>query len=333
MYSQNIFSFYGHKLDVKLDTSEYYDFELDKRSDDFDESLINFDTPIDYQSLVVDSSCLTSDFESIKPWILPIGEPYTQDNCDFTISRRPSKGWTLDFVFNRDNIDWVDHAIFYYWGIKDETNPQYYLSNNLSFEFQQNGRIYGKSVRYTSTCNEVTGEIITGSTTTSILTPSLCTGGTSNDFNITIVFERHYEYEDCEIPNEGGWNDLITGYTVTNPLGVLSGDTEEYVLTETLNKKWVDERPKRLGTVTIYFNGRVLFAQRDVEEVIPSPRGSENPIVQIFGGGTSGSTGIHEGTCPYLIKSAKYFEEPLNFAQIKHHYLSTIYPNYNITDC
>lgn len=333
MNTQNIFSFYGHKLDVKLDSSEYYDFELDKQGDDFDESLINFDTPITYDSLIVDSSCLSVDFDTVKPWVLPIGENYAQDNCDFTISRRPSKGWTLDFVFNRNNLNWVSNAIFYYWGIKDETDPQYYLSNNFSIGFDENGKIYQKSIRYTSACNEETGDIITGSTITSFLTPILCSGATSNDFNITIVFKRYFEYEGCEISNEGGWNDLITGYTVTNPLAVMSGDTEEYTITEQLTRKWVIERDKRLGEITVYFNGKQLFKKRDVEEVIPSLRGSENPIVQIFGGGTTGSSGIHDSEFPFSIKSVKYFEEPLHFLQIKHHYLSSIFPNFNITDC
>lgn len=333
MNTQNIFTFYGHRLDVKLDSSEYYDFELEKHNDDdFDESLLDFDTPITYESLIADSSCLNGGMELNTPWIIPIGEPYTTDNCEFTIDPRPERGWTLDFVFNRNNISWQNNSIFFYAGIKDETNPANYLSNNISIGFTSSRTVLLKSLRYTSVCNSE-NEVITGSTITTTTSPQLCLNGTSSDFNITITFERYFDYEGCELENEGGSNDLITDYTVTNPLNVLSGDTENVDYTIKLNHKWATDINKRLGKVSIYLNGIRISRSPNVEEIIPFARTSENPIVIIFGSGTTGIDNVHNGSCPFIIKSAKYFNEPLNPLQIRHYYLSTISPNFNITEC
>jgi hypothetical protein len=48
MNTQNILKYYGSKLDVKLDSSEYYDYDLGLVGDDFDSDVIDFNTPIDY---------------------------------------------------------------------------------------------------------------------------------------------------------------------------------------------------------------------------------------------------------------------------------------------
>ena len=54
MANQNILSFYGSKLDLKVDYSELYDFELTNVQDDFDSQVLDFTTPINYTSLVID---------------------------------------------------------------------------------------------------------------------------------------------------------------------------------------------------------------------------------------------------------------------------------------
>ena len=59
MASQNILTFYGSKLDLKVDYSELYDYELSKIQYDYDCEVLNFDTPIDYNSLVLDSDCFS----------------------------------------------------------------------------------------------------------------------------------------------------------------------------------------------------------------------------------------------------------------------------------
>jgi hypothetical protein len=353
MANQNILKFYGSKLDLKVDYSELYDFELSKVTDDYNEDVLDFNTEITYSGLTVDSSCLTDVLDDIKPWVYEINDNYTGGTCDFTVRRRTEKGWTLDFVLNKENIAWSGGTTFYYWGISGETEQRYYADNNLSFSFTNDGRIKWEKYHYSGVCHTVSG-YTESYYTLSGQTPVLCNGGTSSDFNVTIVFTRNNELINCEVENEGGWNDLIlgphavsysartgststqiaTGYTITNTLDSwISGGTitNEYI--EELNKKWWDSRLNRLGTLKIYLNGKPIYTLKNWEEVVPSLRNSTNPIIQSWGGGTDGYNSIHTGTTEFTILQIKYFEEPLDFVHVKHHYKSTIYPNYNINEC
>jgi hypothetical protein len=333
MNSQNILKYFGSNLDIKLDSSEFYDYELAKTELDYDFQVIDFENEITYDSLIIDSSCLSGgDVNSIKPWEIPINENYTGDTCDFTVRRRTEKGWTLDFIFNRENIAWSGGSTFYYWGITNETDPLNYLDNNLSFSFTDDGRVKWEKYHFSGYCHTTSGYTETSYIATG-QTNILCSGGTSADFNITITFTRNNTYENCFIYNEGGSNDYITGWTVTNPIDTITGATEEYEIIEVLNKRWAKERNKRLGTLKIYLNGVKIYKIDNWEEIIPSARSSGNTISQIWGGGTSGVTDLHTGTTLFNLKQVKYFEKPLNYLNIKHHYLVTNKVNYNIVEC
>jgi hypothetical protein len=331
MYSQNILKFYGSKLDIKLDSSELYDYEIGQTDLDYDFEVLDLTTPIIYSTLIIDSDCLITPLDTIKPWANQINTGITIDNCDFTIKRRTEKGWTLNFLFNRESNPWISGSTFYYWGISGETDPLNYLDNNLSFSFTEDGRIKWEAVHYSGNCG-ISG--YTGSTyISSGQTGVLCTGGTSEDFFITITFDRYNYYTDCDVLNEGGSNDLITGWTVNNVLGVLTGATEDITIIEELNRSWFDERNRRLGILKIYLNGRPIYKLNDWEEVIPSVRDSLNPIIQKWGGGTIESGGLHEGTTQFNLKRIQYIEESLNFVRVMFHYLISIRPNYNLMEC
>ena len=349
MNSQNIKKFYGSKLDLKLDSSEFYDFELSNDTN-YNNDVLDLTNEITYTGLTIDSSCY-SGFTNL--WVLPINELYTGHTCDFKIRKRTEKGWTLDFVFNRNNIGWSGGTTFYYWGISGETIESNYADNNLSFKFTTDGRIKWNSYRYSGYCDTTSG-YTESYYISSGQTPILCSGGTSSNFNITITFERYEYYQDCDIENKGGINGLIrdsytipytgntgstttqitTGYTVTNTLkDWISGGTitNEYI--EILNKKWSDEKQRRLGTLKIFHNGKRVYKLENWEEIIPSLRESENELIQKWGGGTIGYNNIHTGTTLFQIKKVKYFEEPLDFVHVKHHYLTSIKPNYSINEC
>jgi len=398
MNTQNILKFFGSKLDVKLDSSEYYDYELSTTQDDFDANILDFNSLIIYNSLTIDSTCLDIPLNDVKPWSVNINTPYTRETCNFTVRRRTEKGWTLDFVFNRDNKNWEEGKTFYYWGIVNELNPLNFVDNNLSFSFTSEGKIMWESYRYSGYCDSGYTEsyyISSGET------PTLCTNGTLNDFNITIVFERYKEFYECSLKNEGGINDYITGWTVTNPLNVISGSTEQISgMTETLSRLWSKERDNRLGVLKIYLNGQPIYKIENWEEIIPSQRNSSNGIYQILGGGTTGylagfasnallsensdyfltednnillyecndnlagfasnallsengdyfltednnillyecndnlaGVDIHDGNTKFNLIKFQYYEEPLDFAHVKHHYMSEIKHNFNITEC
>jgi len=349
MNRQNILNFYGSKLDLRLDSSELFDFEL-SNDVNYNSEVIDFTKEINYSGLTVDSNCLTN-FQT--PWILPINSNYNEDNCDFSLRRRTEKGWTLDFVFNKENVEWSGGTTFYYWGISGETEVKNYADNNLSFSFTEDGRIKWESYRYSGVCDTVSGYSESYYVSSGV-TPTLCVDGTSTDFNITITFARDKYYENCEVENEGGWNDLIlgphsvtytpsdsgitsnqitTGYTITNSIDVLTGATPTYEYVEVLNKKWSSEKQKRLGTLKIYLNGNVIYKLKNWEEVIPSIRESENSLVQVYGGGSDGYQSLHTGNTEFTLIQVKYFEEPLDFVNVRHHYKKTIKPNFNITEC
>ena len=445
MNSQNILKFYGSKLDIKLDSSEFYDYELSKVDGDYDIDVLNFTTPITYTGLTIDTnledfSCdrstitileydntvnnpnyiysgisftinyddfvnyfepsyentilnnhiytytgFTSEIHyfkingynntldtsilsgfskniinclqkladpnnccpitlklSNKPWVYKFDTGAGSNNCDPIIKRRTEKGWSLDFIFNKENLNWSYGGIFYYLGVRGDENPNNYADNNLSFGFTSDGKIKWTAIHYSGYCATNLGyqEVFY---TASGLTPTICIADDTKDFNITITFDRYKHYTDCDIENDGGWNDLLpgphlipytptnenvtsthisTGYYLTNSTGsTLSGESEVYVYTEELNKKWANERQRRLGTLKIYINGRPIYKLEDWEEVIPSSRGVQ-PFIQSWGGGTSLMNNIHAGVCCFNMKSIKYYEEPLDFVHVRHNFIT-----------
>lgn len=330
MNSQNILKFYGSNLEVKLDTSEFYDYELSNNNLDYDASLLDFTSgqTLSYDSLIVDSTCFN---QFSTPIHFEINKPFIYDDCDFTIRKRTEKGWTLNFIFNKDEHEWYDGNIFYYWGISGETSTNNLIDNNLSFSFTNEGRIKWTALRYSGYCDNVSGYTV-NNYISSGETDILDCGITLNDFLITVTFNRYYKYENCDLLNEGGSNDLITGWTINNPYNVISGETEDKTIIETVNRNWDEERNKRLGTLTIYLNGKRIYNIENWEEIIPSERDSTNKIVQIFGGGTQYSNNPYSQSTLFNLKRFIYIEQPLNFLQIKHLFITNVNPFYDIVD-
>ncbi len=88
-----------------------------------------------------------------------------------------------------------------------------------------------------------------------------------------------------------------------------------------------------MGTLKIYLNGRTIYKLKGWEEVIPSTRGDQ-PFIQSWAGGTQYSGGIHNmGTSCFNFKRVQYYQEPLNYVRVRHHYLVDIKPNYDIIEC
>lgn len=287
--------------------------------------------------------CPTEVVLSNLPWVYQIDHGDGADNCQPIIARRPVSGWTIDYVFNRNGLPWSD-SVFFYEGVRDEYDMMSYADNNLSFMFTSDGRIKFQSFRYTGYCDTVSGWTESAYLYSGQTFP-LCPNGTSNDFNISIVFERYYPYHDCDLANEGGWNDLIlTGITSTTGSTIVTGST-----VEELSSRWLKERNSRLGTLKIYLNGRPqeievplspvrnfrnlpVYHFKGWEEIILSDRGFQ-PFTHAVGGGVTGSGGIHNSVCCYKIKYASYFESPMQALEVHERYLTTTKPNYNIVEC
>ena len=231
MNTQNIQKYYGSRLDLRLDSSEYYDLQIVRDS-------INDTIPLtDFPStgLVIDTT-LTG---------------HTCTGVTYSIGdRRHEKGWTLEYVFNRNSLPWISGGTFYYLGSIGSNDPLVYGDNNLSFAFTEDGRIKWSAIHYSGYCTAT--EYAESYYTTSGQTEPLCTTGLTKDFHVAIVFDRYSRYEDCELENDGGQNDLITGGTLNNdPLDIMTGDTPDYTYSDVLNEKWFDERNRRLGTEKI----------------------------------------------------------------------------------
>ena len=446
MNSQNILKFWGSRLGLKLDSSEFYDYEIGKTELDYDADVLDLVNSIEYSTLVIDSTgllgkdclrnnitlsefdntsndslypysgftwslpysaftftlnnsdtilqndvyefidndglihyfvnsgynetlsnpfsldvsgfttgttiscigqfvtggtidsticCPLDDIPDSKPWAYQINHGDELDDCDFLIKRRPEKGWTLDFVFNKDGFDWSDGNVFYYLGVRGDDDIANYGDNNLSFKFTDDGRIQWSAIRYSGECSSGTTYTDTFYTSSG-RTDVLCVDGTSEDFNVTITFDRynHYTLDECSLGGMGGWYDLITGRTMLNTISEwITGSTPTYEDVEILNEKWFNSRKNRLGVLRIYLNGRVVYKLDDWEEVIPSTRGYQ-PFIQSWGSGTIGSGGVHDdGTTCFNMKRIKYFEEPLPPIRVRHHYLVDTKPNYSIVEC
>jgi hypothetical protein len=187
MNSQNILKFYGSKLDLKLDSSELYDFEMVGVGNDYDIGLLDFTTggTITYDSLVVDSDCLNlTPISSLSPWTINIGEPYTGQTCDFTVRKRTESGWTLDFVFSGNTG--VNNT-FYSWGTQSAI-----VDNYLRFYFASNRSIAWEVTRYSGYCNTVSGY----TETTYVDTDSIA------NWNVDSIFD-YYDVRKSEFLDSG----------------------------------------------------------------------------------------------------------------------------------
>ena len=334
MNTQNILKYYGSKLDLKLDYSEYYDLELVGVNDDYNANLLDLTAngAITYSSLVVDSDCLDN---IILPITYNIDTGYTINDCEFNIRKRTEKGWTIDLVIDKNNKSWEDGNILFYLGTNYAEEEAHYLDNNLSFSITDDGKLQWAAYRYSGYCDTVSGYtetkyISTGQTQQLFDEP--CYSDNNLIFNLSITFERNYEYTDCELTNEGGLNDLITGVTILNPIETMTGATEDVSYIEVLNEKWWNERNKRLGKLSIFLNGKRIYKLENWEEVIPSQRNGGYGIIQRWGGSVIG-LGIHPiVNTLFTLPKFRYYEQPLNPIEIYHNYKTTIEPYYNITN-
>lgn len=242
---------------------------------------------------------------------------YNIDSCDDLLKRRYSKGWTLDFIFNRNNLDWSYGGVFYHIGVRGDNNILNKSDNDLSFGFDSSGSIVWFSTHFSGVTNETVG--YSGITyISSGKTNELCVNNSNKDFKITIVFERNNSYDD--VNNNGGYYDLITGCTIENSIyDILTGQTPVYSYEENLNSKWSKNIDKRLGTLKIYLNGQPIYKIENWEETIPYNKGVQ-PLIQTWGGGSYFIDNILYRICYFNIKNIKFFDKPLLTSEIKHNF-------------
>jgi hypothetical protein len=242
---------------------------------------------------------------------------YKIDSCDNLLKRRYEGGWTLDFIFNRNNLDWSYGGVFYHLGTRCENDIKLKSDNDLSFAFDSYGSIVWFSTHFSGYTNDSIG--YSGVTyISSGKTNELCVTDGNKDFKITIVFERNSHYDD--INNNGGSYDLITGCTLENDIyDIISGNTPIYSYEEVLNSKWSKNLNKRLGTLKIYLNAQPIYSIENWEETIPYNKGYQ-PLIQTWGGGSYFVDNILHRLCYFNIKNIRYFDKPLLATEIKHNF-------------
>ena len=198
------------------------------------------------------------------------------------------------------------------------------FSNALSIRFSgdpQNPRICVKYIKFTGDCIttgtcESTGvtyssgyTIVETCSTNGIYDDCLYSGCTlTKDESwvmVSTVFERYVTLEDCDLLNWGGLGDVrelfypseLNGasYNMIMPPQTHSGDTKEELRSYIeLNRKWFEDRIKRLGILKIYVNGYLFMEIADFEEIIPHELNTEKekqlgvPFNISIGGGTQG---------------------------------------------
>ena len=123
MNTQNILKFYGSKLDIKLDNSEFYDYEIAKTDSDYDINLLDFSSEITYTGLTISDSL--TNFSSERSTITLCEVNNTDNDETYVFS-----GLTFiidydDFVNSIDenfkNII-LNNNIFTFTGITNETH-------------------------------------------------------------------------------------------------------------------------------------------------------------------------------------------------------------------
>jgi hypothetical protein len=123
MNSQNILKFYGSKLDIKVDSSELYDYEITKVDNDYNADVIDFGTSITYTGLTVND--VLEDFAWSGSTITFSEFNNTVNDSDYIYSG-------ITFTLNYDNFvsffgspyEFIrlNDDIFTYTGITGETH-------------------------------------------------------------------------------------------------------------------------------------------------------------------------------------------------------------------
>jgi hypothetical protein len=197
-------------------------------------------------------------------------------------------------------------------------------SNALSIRFSGdpvNPKICVKYVKYTGDCITTGSCETTGQTfQTGYVVNEICsvngiydncdyTSGQTTEERwvmVSAVFQRYVELEECDLVNYGGLGDVRkrlypseqngTAYNLimppqTHPNSLNKEKQEDLI---ELNKKWLREKSKRLGSLIIYVNGYQFMVIEDFEEIIPRELNTEKekqlgvPFNISVGGGTQG---------------------------------------------
>ena len=246
------------------------------------------------------------------------------------------------------------------------------FGNSLGLRLTPDYRLGYRAVYFTGSCVN-SGTCVTGFTYFSGITvqeeytdvPICGLSGTtyinqSPWVQVTARFVRDYCWDDCDLYNRGGVNDLRKIQTPG-----LEAITDNQVYKEYLefSNLWTEELKYRRGTLTFYVNGRPVLSIPDFEEIIPRHLNTLKqkqigvPFNISWGGGSQGlieNQTINQTVVPpYVqdpndlnlliqenfagtydggISQMKYYLRPLKADEIRHNYLVSK-DRYSLIDC
>lgn len=121
MANQNILKFYGSKLDLKLDNSEFYDFEIAKTEGDYDTNLLDLSSELNYTGLTINGDLLN--FTSERSTISLCEIDNTDNDPEYIFSGLTYivdyNGFIGTFESGFENII-LNNNVFTYTGVTDE---------------------------------------------------------------------------------------------------------------------------------------------------------------------------------------------------------------------
>jgi hypothetical protein len=141
MNTQNILKYYGSKLDVKLDHSEFYDYQISKTELDYDVDVLNLSTPITYTTLKINTTL--EDYTCTRNTITLVEVDNTDNDPEYIYSGLTATVDYDDYV-NRISTGFtntiLNSNIFSYTGLTGETH--YFLiqgfNNSLDYDSEFN---------------------------------------------------------------------------------------------------------------------------------------------------------------------------------------------------
>jgi hypothetical protein len=200
MNSQNILKFYGSRLDIKLDSSEFYDYEISKVSGDYNTDVLDLGSPITYTGLTIDESLAFFSCSRItitlSEYNNTINDPsYIYSGISFTLDY---DNFTNHFGSPYEHIILNNH-IYTYTGITGEVH--YFRIT----QFNQNLNINDDFYDYLTNNPVPTPTPTITSTPTISLTPNLTP---------TLTRTPNQTLTPTPTPDANGLNTVFVSYTI-----------------------------------------------------------------------------------------------------------------------
>ncbi len=142
MNTQNILKFYGSKLDVKLDSSEYYDYELGKVDIDYNTDVLDLSREIVYNTIKINNTL--SGMDCLRNLITLNEYDNTVNDEDYIFSGLTITLGYSDFISHFDfpyEHTILNNDVFVFTGITNETH--YFTISNYNITNQPLFGVYG----------------------------------------------------------------------------------------------------------------------------------------------------------------------------------------------